>query len=241
MPRVVVCDVHERASGVPVWLERLGVDVRVECMKVGDYRVAPGALVERKTVRSVHTAVVEGTFWAQIGRLRRNTREAFLLIEGANLDHGSLSPASIRGVCLAVMEQGIRLIRATTPHDSALWLMRLGARSEAVRGRATRPVHDQARNVPPELVAEAMLSAVPTISVRTARALLTHFGSLHAIASATEDHLRDVKGVGPARAAALVRALGRASPRSGEGRPTASAGVLPSAGPVALGGEVAVP
>jgi ERCC4-type nuclease len=148
MPRVVVCDVHERPSRVPAWLARLGVDVRVESLKVGDYRVAPEVLVERKTVRSVHTAVAEGTFWAQIGRLRRSTREAFLLIEGANLDHGSLSPPSIRGVCLSVMEQGIHLIRASTPYDSALWLIRLCARSEADPRacNTTRPRPDQERS-----------------------------------------------------------------------------------------------
>ena len=211
MTSFIIVDVHERPSQVPQYLERLGVEVQVEALPVGDYVVARGVIVERKTVRSLHTAVAQGTFWAQIGRLRKGASHPFLLIEGPNLDHGALPQNSVRGVCLAVMEQGIHVVRATTAGDSALWLARLGARSRAVRGRARRPVHDQRPAVMPHKVPEAMLCAVPGISVETARGLLRHFGCVGAIAMATEEQLRSVKGVGPTRAAALARALSRAS------------------------------
>jgi ERCC4-type nuclease len=208
---IIIADVHEQPSRVPSCLERLGVEVCVEALAVGDYVVARGVIVERKTVRSMHTAVAQGSFWAQIGRLRRGASDPFLLIEGPNLDHGSLGQNAIRGVCLAVMEQGIHVIRAMTVHDSALWLARLGARSRAVRGQATRPVHDQRPAVAADQVPEAMLSAIPGISAHTARLLLRRFGSLGAIAEATEDQLRSVSGLGPARTAALLHAFSRAS------------------------------
>jgi ERCC4-type nuclease len=211
MTHVILVDVHERPSRVPWCLERLGLNVQLEALAVGDYVVATGVIVERKTVRSLHTAVAEGTFWAQLGRLRRCASQPFLLLEGPNLDHGSLSQKSIRGVCLAVMEQGIHVIRATTAQDSAVWLARLSARSQAVRGRARRPVPDQKPAVAPSQVPEAMLSAVPGISAQTARALLRRFGSLAAIAMATDEQLRSVRGMGPTRAAAIALAFSRAS------------------------------
>src|SRR5438034_2608098 len=123
----VIVDVHERPSGVPRYLASLEIEVEIAPLAVGDYVVAPGVLVERKTVRSAHTAIVQGTFWAQIGRLRRDSARHYLLLEGANVDHGPLPPAAIRGVCLAVTEQNIHVIRSTSPYDSALWLARLAA------------------------------------------------------------------------------------------------------------------
>jgi ERCC4-type nuclease len=56
-----------------------------------------------------------------------------------------------------------------------------------------------------------MLSAIPGISRTTARSLLRNFGSLAAIATATEEELRTARGVGLKRAASIREALDRAS------------------------------
>jgi Helix-hairpin-helix domain len=52
-----------------------------------------------------------------------------------------------------------------------------------------------------------LLSMVPGISPRLALELLGRFGSVAAVAAATSDELLEIRGVGPARAAALRRAL----------------------------------
>jgi len=56
-----------------------------------------------------------------------------------------------------------------------------------------------------------MLSAIPGISTQTARSLLDHFGSVVALADATEPDLQGVPGVGAARASAMLEAFHRAS------------------------------
>jgi ERCC4-type nuclease len=53
------------------------------------------------------------------------------------------------------------------------------------------------------LVSEAMLAAVPGVSVVRARALLNEFKSVKAIVNADYDALLNVPGVGPAVAEAL--------------------------------------
>ena len=52
---------------------------------MADY-VAGAALVERKSVRDLHLAIINGRFWPQIGRLSRTTMRPYLLVEGADLD-----------------------------------------------------------------------------------------------------------------------------------------------------------
>src|SRR5919197_423124 len=126
----VVADVRETNSGVPALLARLGVKIVLRRLSVGDYAVGGGAIVERKTVRGLHLDLVAGRFWRQLGFFRRRARLPYLLVEGVNLDDGPLTPNAIRGALLAAADQGVSLVRASWPSDSAAWLRLLCARRQ---------------------------------------------------------------------------------------------------------------
>src|SRR5205807_6152185 len=126
------------------------------------------AIVERKTARGLHAAIIAGRFWQQVCRLREGAHFAYLLVEGADLDDGPLAPQAVRGVCVALTDLGVNVIRSTDAMDSALWLQRLAERRNRVRYR-NRPAYAQVpkrdAGVP---AAEATLGAVPGISRVTA-------------------------------------------------------------------------
>jgi ERCC4-type nuclease len=201
----VLADVHEGGSGVPDRLARLGMQVTVRHLPIGDYAVAKDVLVERKSIADFHESVLQGRFWRQIGSLRRASARPFLLLEGADVDRGPLAPNAVRGIVLAVLEQGVAVLRSSGVDDSALWLVRLAARERVVRPRP-RPVYDQTPAARGE-VAEAVLAAIPGISVTLARRLLRQFGTVASVVAADPDALATVTGIGPARAEALRRAL----------------------------------
>jgi ERCC4-type nuclease len=203
----IVVDTCERASGVPRSLDEAGVDMKFVQLPVGDYDLGRGVLVERKAVADLHLSIERGRLWRQIGRLRARARMAYLLVEGDDLDRGSLSPAAIRGALLAVMGQGVPVVRSKHPVDSARWLRVLAERVNGVRLGRDRPTYAQRLKPLHELVPEAMLAAVPGISVVCARALLDRFGSVSAVVAAEESELLQVPGIGPKRAAALRRAV----------------------------------
>jgi ERCC4-type nuclease len=101
---------------------------------------------------------------------------------------------------------GIQVVRVDVDvHEPAAIryeLERLGAEVR-VEG-LPRPLYAQRAK---ESTAEAVLAAIPDISTITARALLTHFGSIDAIVSATDVDLTDVQGIGPVRAQRLRQAF----------------------------------
>ena len=198
----IVADVREKESRLFEALRSLDVRVERERLPVADY-VAGAALVERKSVRDLHLAIINGRFWPQIGRLSRATLRPYLLVEGVDLDAGPLSAASVRGAALAVAELGIRVIRSSGPADSALWLKILANRQQrrrkVTRAYAQRPTTSEA--------AEAMLAAVPGISTVTAQALLDRFGSVAAVLDANPEEWLSIRGVGPKRMRALSETL----------------------------------
>jgi DNA excision repair protein ERCC-4 len=201
---LVLADVQERASGVPAALARLGVDVQVAALRAGDYAGGSEWLVERKTVRDFHLSVIAGRFWAQVGKLRRSPARDVLLIEGANIDAGRLSPSSVRGIRVALFELGVSIIRSRDVSDTASWLQRLAIRSGLPRGRSVRTIPDQRPNERLAIAPQAMLAAVPGISTTIARALLSHFGSAAAVARADIEELKAVRGMGSKPAAARL-------------------------------------
>jgi ERCC4-type nuclease len=213
----IVVDSREPRGGVPHWLTRLDVETETRRLAAGDYVVGPGALVERKTVRGLHAAIVSGTFWPQVGSLRASARFCYVLIEGRDLDDGPLTAASIRGACIALFDLGVDLLRSESPRDSALWLQRIAERRTTVRYRDRAPYAQRPKRNAGLPAAEAALACVPGISTHHARALLSRFGSLAEIARETPAEWQRVSGIGPARATALATTL-HASPTSSGSR-----------------------
>lgn len=204
----VVADVFEEGSGVPAAVRRMGAQVTVEPLAAGDYRVAGGILIERKTVADLHRSLGRGRLWAQVGGIRDAAVTPFLLVEGDDIDEGPRHPNAVRGALLAIADLGVAILRSRDPNDSALWVYRLALR-QARKGRSRA---ERKSTMPrPGL---AVLAAVPGISNGTARALIERFGTVEAMLEAGPQQWGDVPGVGSVRAHALAEALLRqGSPR----------------------------
>jgi ERCC4-type nuclease len=213
-PVKILADVHEPQRVVEA-IRKLGVAVAVGALEAGDYEVARGVVVERKSVLDLHESIRVGRFWSQVGKLRRTALRPYLLLEGRSLFEGPIRSEAIRGVVLAVLDLGIPVLGTTGIDDTALWLRRLAVRSQQTRPPARRPSYVQ-RPRSPSPPAEAMLASVPGISVGTARALLARFGSIADLAQAGPEEWASVPGVGAVRRRALESALmsrSRALPR----------------------------
>jgi len=202
MGALLVVDTRERESRIIAALHTLGVATEMRRLPVADYR-AGDWLVERKSISDLHLSIIRGRFWPQIGRLSRTACRPCLLVEGSNLDAGPLHPASVRGALIAVGELGIAVIRSSDPADSALWLKLLAGRSTRIRPHRRA----YAQRPSPTEAAEAMLAAVPGISVVSARALLSRFGSVEAVLEAGPNEWLSIRGIGPKRARALSETL----------------------------------
>jgi ERCC4-type nuclease len=207
-PVKIIVDVHERQSKIPETLAELGADIEVASLPAGDYAVGADTILERKRVLDLHAAVLKGRLWPQLGKLRAACAFPYLLVEGTDIDRGPLHHNAVRGVCLAVIDQGIALLRSGYQRDSALWIHRLAVRCQEIEPAADRPAYAQRpRPKPGQDTAEALLSAVPGISTSSARALLERFGGIAAVVAADPAEWLEVPGIGPERARALAETL----------------------------------
>jgi DNA excision repair protein ERCC-4 len=200
---VITADVHERASGVPQLLKAMGAQVEWRALTHGDYVVGPETVVERKTVAGLHVTLREGRFWHQMSKIRAVARWPYLVIEGSSLFRGPVRPKAVRGLCLAVADLGVTIIRTESPGDTSAWLLALASRrcEGAVRDRPIYAQRPKSRRVSPP---EAALSAAPDVSVVIARRILSRYGSLHEVGEASINDLMSVPGVGIKRATSIA-------------------------------------
>lgn len=206
---VVIVDVFEQASGVPAALTRFDLRVIVEPLPAGDYQIGREILIERKTVPDLHGSLGRNRLWAQLGRLRDAAAHPCLLIEGTDLDAGPRHPNAIRGALLAIADAGITLLWSRDPDDTALWINRLALRHARRQAKIQRPRPTVRPNGAPSLSDPrlGLLSAVPGISIGTARTLLDRFGSIQHLIAAGPEQWADVDGIGAVRAHALATTL----------------------------------
>ena len=196
-------DVGEMPSGVPGELRALGATVRISQLDAGDYLVGRDMGVERKSVLDLHYSIENRRLWSQLLAYRSALRRLYLLVEGRSLDDGAISEAGIRGALLEIGDRGVTVIRSTDARDSAFWILRLAARAQRSGAPPTPRPRRYARAAQPLDV----VSCIAGIGPSKARSLLSHFGSVAAIASADRDELHEVAGIGPALAAAIHTAL----------------------------------
>jgi DNA excision repair protein ERCC-4 len=198
----IIADFSERPSGVPDLLVRLGAEVEVRRLVVGDYELETGVVVERKAMPDLHSSLRRGRLWPQLGRLRADSRTSCLLVEGVQL-RGPIREDAIRAVLLAASDLGCLVVRSTSRRDSAAWLLALARRAAAPPRARIRPAYAQRAQPRERDAAQAMLAAIPGVSAGTARALLDTFGSVAGVLRATDDELLAVRGVGSRRLRAL--------------------------------------
>ena len=206
-PLSVAAD-HREPRAVLQALEQLDMRVTRTTLSAGDYIVGRYTRIERKTVRDLHSSVMSGRLWQQINHLRASCTYPIVLVEGIDIDAGPLRASSIRGVLVALADRGVPVLRAKDHRDSAAWirsiaLARVPGRRIQVGRRYRRPTGVR------DPVAVSMLCTIPGISLQNARDLIAAFRTVAAIAQATPDQLRAVRGIGEHKSHAVHSAVTR--------------------------------
>ncbi|MBP2316047.1 ERCC4 domain-containing protein [Azospirillum soli] len=212
----IVADCHEPAAIInrlraTKSVDGSAVEVEAGALDVGDYLIGPGAAVERKAGGDFVASLLDGRFAAQAAKLRATYDTVVWIIEGNPYDgHVSLEPTVITGAIshLAIVE-GATVLRTQTPQETADLLLSLAKRLQDGRtDLALRP------NKPadPRLLAEYIVSGLPGIGRRKARALLRHFGSVRAVFAANAAEIAAIRGFGRKSAEAIRTALDTAYP-----------------------------
>lgn len=202
IPRRVVADERERASGVPEELSKLGVRVYFSQLPVADYVLNPEVAVERKTVRDLVSSVYDARIFSQAARLAASYAKPYLLVEGDPREVEQLARnvksyyGAISNVTLAY---GLRVLPTANKSETAIAIAELlgQARAKPVRGLPpeTQP---RAKSLPMQQV--YAVSSLPGVGRKLAERLLLKYGTPRRVMALTAGEMSMTAGLGWKRA-----------------------------------------
>lgn len=207
-PVHIIVDTREERSGIAAKLERLpGVTIERQELSSGDYILAEGCAVERKSADDLIISVIDGRIFEQIARMQLEYQEVIVLIEGDPYQtRSAIAPEAIDGALswLSLLA-GVSVIQSPNVNVTPRILARMAIHKTHGLGyevslRAAKPKEKAT-------LARYMVESLPSVGPSTAKTLLAHFNTPHAIFTASVEDLVQVKGIGKKTAETIFNSV----------------------------------
>ena len=201
----IVVDDREPTDGVTAALRsHPDVELRMERLALGDYRVDDTLLFERKTLVDLTQSIKDGRLFRQALRLIGAPLRTALILEGRGRDVATsrMRREAIQGaIAMLTLELGLPLLRAADSNETAALIV-LAARQAHAVASGSLPRHGARPRGKPRLQSY-ILQGLPGVGPSRAARLIERFGSVEAVISAPASEVARVPGIGRTTAEAI--------------------------------------
>jgi len=185
-------------------LKGMGADVDRRALGVGDFLCSARLAIERKTRSDFESSVIDGRLFAQLPNLAANYERFVVVVEGVS-DDERLSRDSLLGAYASIIaDYGASLI-FTRDKEATAEIVFHFAKHEQLARRVPMRIYAKRRTFTPSQTARSIVESLPLVGPKLAKALLRHFGTVEALAHASERDIAEVPGVGKKKAK-IIRA-----------------------------------
>lgn len=173
--------------------KELGAEVDRRVLHVGDFLCSAHLAVERKTRSDFEQSIIDGRLFQQLPNLVSNYERVVVVVEGT-ADGERISRSALLGAYAAVASDfGASLVFTKDMEGTAELVFHL-AKHEQVAKKNPMRIYAKRKTLTPSQTARSIVEMLPTIGPKLSKALLNHFGSVEAIAKASEGDIAAVVG-----------------------------------------------
>lgn len=207
----IIIDERERKSGIPKLLQKIGINVEVKTLPIGDYIVSHETVVERKSISDFISSIFDGRLFDQCNRLKEHFQFPIILLEG-NVDEIETiteNPLVFYGALSTIaVEFKIPIIPTPNASHTAKLLVALSSRKDSIKGPLLKKIR-KSNDIQKQQL--SVLCSLPGVGEKTAIRLLEKFGSPLKVLSASTKDLSKISGLGESRAKKIKKMLERKS------------------------------
>lgn len=203
----IVIDDREKKSGIPDLLKAIGMKIELKTLVVGDYIVAPETIVERKSIQDFVSSIFDGRLFDQCSRLKEHFQNPVILLEG-NVDEIEEiieNPLVFYGaISTVVIDFKIPIIPTPNASHTAKLLVSMSSRKDSTKGPFLKKIKKSDDLHRQQL---SSLCSLPGVGEKTAKRMLSKFGSPLKVFCASSSELAKVEGLSGARAKKIKKML----------------------------------
>ncbi|MBA5941965.1 MAG: DEAD/DEAH box helicase [Methanophagales archaeon] len=195
----IIVDSRETNSEVTRFLDKAGVDLKLQNLGIGDYVVSDRVCIERKRTDDFLESLINKrrNLLEQILRLKKEYEKPVLIIEGESLyGQRNVHPNVVRAVMATIaIDLSVPIIQTRDEADTASLLYVIAKREQRPTRREINP-HGKKPSASLKVQQEYLVSALPNIGIVTARNLLKRFKTVEQIITASKEELMEVEHMG---------------------------------------------
>lgn len=205
----IAIDHREMRGGVVDELQKLGADIKIAALQIGDYVVSDRVAFERKTVDDLFATMFERReLFSQLMDLSRSYRLPILIMEGDDpffYSKRRVNPLAVQGFLNTIALMRIPTLYTLNQAETAQVIFMIAEKEQNYMKKPFN-LHGKRSHLPQDKIREYIVSSIPGIGPVVAGNLLGHFGSVEKIMTAKREELMKVDRVG-SRIADKIRKL----------------------------------
>jgi Fanconi anemia group M protein len=203
----IIVDHREKQSLTVKELLRLGAELKFRSLNVGDYVISECVAIERKTMEDFANSIIDRRLFEQARALRAAYSRPLIILEGRGPLMREIREEAITGALVSlVMDLAIPVIWVNDAVESAKVILTIAKREERGDLRSIS-LKDRRRAKTPDEEKEYIVASLPMVEAVTAKRLLSFFGSVERVFTASERELMKVEGIGPKKAKRIREVL----------------------------------
>ena len=168
----IIIDDREQKSGIPELIKKVGINVEIKTLLVGDYIVSPETVVERKSIQDFMSSIFDGRLFNQCNRLKENFQFPIILLEGNvdEIEDITENPLVFYGAMSTIaIDFKIPIIPTPNASHSAKLLVSMCSRRETTSGHYLKKIK---KSVDIEKQQLSILCSLPGVGEKTAIRML---------------------------------------------------------------------
>jgi ERCC4-related helicase len=204
----IFVDPRETRAGIARFLEKAGVDLKLQNLEIGDYIVSDKVCIERKTVTDFLDSLINKrrNLFEQINRMKNEYEKPLLVIEGNSIyGQRNVHPNVVRAVMASIaLDYSVPIIQTQDVADTASLIYVIAKREQMPNKTEVNP-HGKKPSASLKVQQEYFVSALSNIGIMTTRKLLGRFKTIERIMAASKEELMEVENVGEKTAEHIKR------------------------------------
>lgn len=204
----IIADHREIPSGVVNELAKLGAEVEARQLNVADFILSDRVGVERKSTEDFLQSIVDKRLLEQVKLLRETFECPVLILEGNDFySRRAIHPNAVRGALAALaVDFRVPILPARDEKETALILLAIAKREQVTESREVA-IRGEPKGLSLPEHQRFVVEGLPGVSAVLAKRLLEHFGTVERVMCASEEELRQVRGIGREKAKEIKKIL----------------------------------